>query len=1201
MTFTTHSSIRRYIVLILASILSLQASEKKKIKFYTNNTKAIATTLGATRIDGVSYAVDTDGDGIDDDVDIDDDNDGILDLYEGCPGEGGGTRVVFILDTSGSISPSEYTQMTASINNVATQLFAEEPLSEIAVVQYGGFNLVNHDAIISRNFSSAPLNWQPGDRANLGIYDHLPASMYDMRPYWVAGGPLDLTAYNSVSFVIFTDAAKDNRTSTDTSVLFNTTDSQAALGYGEYDFLKTTYNARFLVVHAEPGAPGGYLAAKEISSVDENGMNLAITTGFTLSQNSVDSIVEGAIYERVLIPPADIDEDNIINCVDLDSDNDGISDLVEGGIDVSVFDPDQNGVIDGIQFTDLNKNGLADGLEAIYGENKSVFPSNNDSDTFYDFLDLDSDEDGIPDTIEAFPTYGYITNDGDVSDDDKDGDGIINLFDTNDETTGDFGGDFKTPQNTDEILGVNPDSIPDYLDLDSDGDGLTDEEEGGSTVTAISYKDPNGNVNTPLTDLPDFKIGNKEVAYRETCAPKIDSLPDATVCERFILPALTVGHFYTESGGGGSELYTGDLITTNSTIFIYAKSGTSTGCESENSFKIVINSITPGVIEQGQTLCSGTAPQEVTVFNAAISDGNITYQWQNSTDNITFTDISGATNETLTPSIVTQDNWFKRIDTSTLNDIVCTAETNTIKVSVISFATTGVIEKDQTICFNSIPEEITEKTSTEAFGNLSYQWQSSEDGDVFTAINEAINTTFTPAALTKNTWYKRIDTATLNGVTCVEETNAIKITVLKPVKVAEPSVIILACDDSNNPNATQITIDTSLITGGTTTYTNFIFLWDNNTPDDENDDVLLQEGERPVYTEGSFNKRRIIIKVNDDLGCFGATEIILEERIPLSVAVTVDQELCVQDENGRITLVVSGGAPPYSSSLNSDVASNYVEDKFIYDGLTGGKTYVVYVKDGNDCVAILQVPLEAAVNLEATFEIDYFCETGDPLVKNKVSITLDSNLLEDVIFTIDGDISTSKMEPYFTNLSPGSHQISIAYKNGCISNELKFEIDDISPLKQELLYPQINTVQIRGIDGSGDYQYRFGDGSFGRDAVFAIQESGTYIFETRDSNGCEVQQSIFIEYLPITIPNFFTPNNDGSNDGWTPVNIEQYPNATTQIRDRYGRNVTTLQSGEKWDGFYEENELPTGDYWYILELNTLENKKSYVGHFSLYR
>ena len=81
----------------------------------------------------------------------------------------------------------------------------------------------------------------------------------------------------------------------------------------------------------------------------------------------------------------------------------------------------------------------------------------SDNDTIADYLDLDSDNDGIPDNIEAQTTQNYITPN--------------NIFDDNGVDTAYTGG--LTPVDTDE------DNISDYLDLDSDNDGIFDIEESG--------------------------------------------------------------------------------------------------------------------------------------------------------------------------------------------------------------------------------------------------------------------------------------------------------------------------------------------------------------------------------------------------------------------------------------------------------------------------------------------------------------------------------------------------------------------------------------------------------------------------------------------------------------------------------------------------------------------------------------------------
>ena len=117
----------------------------------------------------------------------------------------------------------------------------------------------------------------------------------------------------------------------------------------------------------------------------------------------------------------DTDGDGIADHKDLDSDNDGISDLLESGADASVVDTNGDGVYDNT--TGAGAQVDANGVPTA--ANGGVSPVDSDGDGLDDYLDLDSDDDGIPDTVEAFPTAGFVTNDGDVTDDDSDGDGVL--------------------------------------------------------------------------------------------------------------------------------------------------------------------------------------------------------------------------------------------------------------------------------------------------------------------------------------------------------------------------------------------------------------------------------------------------------------------------------------------------------------------------------------------------------------------------------------------------------------------------------------------------------------------------------------------------------------------------------------------------------------------------------------------------------
>ena len=143
--------------------------------------------------------------------------------------------------------------------------------------------------------------------------------------------------------------------------------------------------------------------------------------------------------------------------------------------------------------------------------------------------------------------------------------------------------------------------------------------------------------------------------------------------------------------------------------------------------------------------------------------------------------------------------------------------------------------------------------------------------------------------------------------------------------------------------------------------------------------------------------------------------------------------------------------------------------------------------------------------------------------------------------------------------------------------------------------------------GSGTYNYEVqfesdpSAESYGSTNTFFIYESGNYTVTVTDSNGCVAVATGVFEYIDVCITNYFTPNNDGVQDEWGPGCTDQYQNLTVAIFDRYGRKISDLRVGDKWDGTYKGKELPSGDYWYVVKLNDQRDDREFVGHFTLYR
>ena len=116
--------------------------------------------------------------------------------------------------------------------------------------------------------------------------------------------------------------------------------------------------------------------------------------------------------------------------------------------------------------------------------------------------------------------------------------------------------------------------------------------------------------------------------------------------------------------------------------------------------------------------------------------------------------------------------------------------------------------------------------------------------------------------------------------------------------------------------------------------------------------------------------------------------------------------------------------------------------------------------------------------------------------------------------------------------------------------------------------------------------------------VIIVSPDSTQYFSLSIYDGCnqEIHDSVLVwNQCPIENINVFTPNNDGINDFFVPINLDDYPDPSVLVYNRWGKLVYANENYQyDWDGthFKSGNELNDGLYYYIVDPKS--NKYDYA-------
>ncbi|WP_341836856.1 hypothetical protein WJU16_03050 [Chitinophaga pollutisoli] len=253
------------------------------------------------------------------------------------------------------------------------------------------------------------------------------------------------------------------------------------------------------------------------------------------------------------------------------------------------------------------------------------------------------------------------------------------------------------------------------------------------------------------------------------------------------------------SGATSGSGYTSGALTVTTWFRLYVEQTATQFADWSNVVVVTIASplVAGSISPTSATINYNTSQGQLTGTLPSGGVGGYTYYWQKSSDNSTWTGISGATNQHYTPGLLTQSTYFRRAAVSGS----ATEFSNSAYITVLPQVQPGSVSPTAvTINYGTSPGQITGTSPSGGNGTFSYQWHQSANGTSWSPISGATAIHYTPGNLTATTYYKRAVTS--NGSTAVES-NVSTVTVLPQIQPGSISPATVTINYGTSPG--QIT------------------------------------------------------------------------------------------------------------------------------------------------------------------------------------------------------------------------------------------------------------------------------------------------------------------------------------------------------------------------------------------------------------
>ena len=286
--------------------------------------------------------------------------------------------------------------------------------------------------------------------------------------------------------------------------------------------------------------------------------------------------------------------------------------------------------------------------------------------------------------------------------------------------------------------------------------------------------------------------------------------------------------------------------------------------------------------------------------------------------------------------------------------------------------------------------------------------------------------------------------------------------------------------------------------------------------------------------------------------------------------------------DGSISLTVEGGVLPLTYLWSNDSVTSQIS------GLNTG-SYSVLITDADNCSVNATYEVTSISSIKADAGKDTSVCTGKQL-------QLDGRGGDSYLWQPNSGLSDPNIaDPLATITGPVCYYLTVSDINGCTNT------DSVT----------ISVYPLLGIDAGNDItasidkvvQLSASGGSFERyswrpatgiddpakqSPLLTVTGESEYFVTGSSIFGCDETDSVRIFIAgQLIIYSGFTPNGDGTNDHWDIDNADYYPDIKVMVFNRWGKQIFHAEGysdEQRWDGKYNGKDVPTGTYYYIIEL-----------------